>query len=60
VSRWLAVLRGVIPVREEPTGAQLQALLTAAERAAVEEPLARNDPSEAIALPQQDVTKGGS
>lgn len=61
VSRWLAVLRGVIPLNVEPTKEQHQAFVAAAQQAASGEPLTHNGQSEAIVPPpQQDITKGGS
>src|SRR5262249_30383445 len=48
VSRWLAVWRGVVPVREEPTGAQLAALRLAADGNGAPRPAAPDALGEAI------------
>jgi hypothetical protein len=50
----------VVPVREEPTGAQLESLRLAAESAAAEKPPAHDALGDAITAAQQDVTKGAS
>jgi carbon starvation protein len=57
VVRWLAVLRGVVPVRIEPTGAQLEALRLAAEQAAGSVPVHHEVQGDGITAAQQDVTK---
>jgi carbon starvation protein len=59
LARWLAVLRGVVPVRVEPTGAQLAALRVAAETAARDGSPAHEVRGDAITPAQQDVMKGG-